>query len=176
MKNGLRNCLIICNYMNKGAIHLPSIHSFVKQNTAQLNGKEGLYDIYKCTKCGIEGKRFEHENCIILLKQFPEDKIKFCTYPGKPDPFIGKKIKITKCWAMGANYNKCFPNSVHQVINPPFGMDNINQGVWVQGAMEPVKIFFDEFVLITDKNKPMRTKKPLLIRTKFPAKPIRTKR
>jgi hypothetical protein len=163
--------------MNKGAIHLPSIHSFVKQNAKQLHGKDGPYDIYKCTKCDIEGKRFENESCITLIKQFPEDKIKFCGYMDRPDPFIGKKIKITKCWAMGANYNKCFPDSMHQVINPPFGLDNISQGVWIQGTMEPIKVFFDEFVLITDEIKPIRTKKPLLIRTKFPAKQlIRTKK
>jgi hypothetical protein len=172
--------------MNKGAIHLPSIHSFVKQNTTQKNdGNDGPYDVYKCSKCGIEGKKFEHEYCITLINEYPEDKIKFCNYPGRPDPFIGKKIKITKCWAMGANYNKCFPDSIHEIIEPPFGMGDYSMGVWVQGTMEPIKVFFDEFVLITDEIKPIRTKKPLLIRTKFPkkqlirtrnVKPIRTKR
>ena len=61
------------------------------------------------------------------------------------DPYLGRRIKIVKCWTIGWQYNKLFPNSTHTIITPKLGERNGDMGVWVQGTDEPVKVHNDEF-------------------------------
>lgn len=63
----------------------------------------------------------------------------------KKDPYVGKQIKIKKCWTLGHEYNKLFPKSIHTVVPPLKGERNGDEGIWVNGTNAPVKVFFDEF-------------------------------
>jgi hypothetical protein len=66
----------------------------------------------------------------------------------KSDLYLGKQIKIIKCWTIGHEYNKLYPNTIHTVVTPREGERNGDEGVWVKGVHEPVKVFFDEFTFL----------------------------
>lgn len=135
--------------MNRTAIFLPSIHSFEKISTKEDSHGE-KYDLCRCKKCGLEGRKYDNENCVTILRKYTDKQIHLCDSDLKycADPFVGKHIKITQCNAFGARYNNCKPNTFHTIIEPPFGYRNGDRGVYVKGVCEPVKVFFDEFVFV----------------------------
>ncbi len=53
-------------------------HDWEKRNLFTVCGKEGMYDVYGCTVCGITGKRFGLGGRIVRDKKYKSDKYKFC--------------------------------------------------------------------------------------------------
>ncbi len=55
-------------------------HNWEKQNYFTKIDRNGCqYDEYKCTRCGITGKRFTLDGNIVPNKQFKAKKYKYCT-------------------------------------------------------------------------------------------------
>lgn len=114
-------------------------HTFEKQNLTTL--KDGS-DLYKCTKCGLKGKRKGLTEILEIDGRISDKKINSC---GEHE-YVGKNIKITFCTANGSAFSNITPESIHTIINPPIGYKNGDKGVWVQGNGEPVKVLFNEYV------------------------------
>ena len=66
--------------------------------------------------------------------------------------FLGKKIQIKNCNAVGGAFANITHNSTHEIIKPPNNYDNYSNGVWVMGSGEPVKILNREFVFLNKTN------------------------
>lgn len=115
-------------------------HKLEKQNLITKKNKLGLYDEYKCTKCGLRGKRYTLGEDLVVDGRFSSAKAGDC-----PDAGMPAKIKITHCLAYGKVFVNLTPGSIHEVVSPPKGRNNKN-GVWVMGVGEPVKVLFREFV------------------------------
>jgi len=122
-----------------------TIHRFEKQNLITVIGKKTNYDILKCTKCGIKGKRYGISNEIILDGRTANNKIINCDGSSKV-----QKIKITNCTANGRQFSNLIPGSIHDVIIPPKGYKNGDRGYWVMGVGEPVLVLFNEFEFFND--------------------------
>lgn len=115
-------------------------HDWQKKNLVTLSGRKGSYDIMKCSKCGIEGKRRTF-NTITLKASYNLEKINNCN--GVHD--IPQKIQITICGGFGKQFSNLTPNSIHDVVEPPAPYKNDSSGVWVMGVGEPVKVLHNEF-------------------------------
>lgn len=114
-------------------------HDFDKLNLVSIHGKFGLYDIVKCKKCGVKGKRYDFQN-VLINESVNEDKAIFCN---KRE--IKLKIKIILCHAVGDFFKNLTPNSIHNVIDTPSNEKKDGSGVWVMGNGVPVKVINGEF-------------------------------
>ena len=66
------------------------------------------------------------------------------------DPYVGKLIKITYCWAIGNPvYSKFLPGSTHFIITSPPGCRNSEKGVWVKGFTDNAYLNKEEYQFIT---------------------------
>jgi len=54
------------------------LHKWEKVNLVTIDGKDGMYDKYRCTRCGITGKRFGLSNTIRRDKRYADSKYEFC--------------------------------------------------------------------------------------------------
>lgn len=121
-------------------------HEFQKQNLVTIPSRRGGYDLHKCTKCGIEAKVIQLST-YTFVGRISAKNARNCQFAlPKEQP---SKIKITYCYAMGAQFKNLTPDSIHEVIEPPKGENN-NRGVWVMGVGEPVKVLSDEFKEVND--------------------------
>lgn len=114
-------------------------HEWEKQNLVTL-GKTRLYDIYKCKNCGIQGKSYRLGSIDVPEKY--AYKLKKCRCKIKHS-----QVKITFCRAVGPEFSKLTPGSIHNIIDPPAGENN-SKGEWVQGLTEPVLLLSGEFVYV----------------------------
>lgn len=112
-------------------------HDFEKRNLVSMRDGSGSYDVYRCRKCGIEGK----SRGLGRISLDGRAKKKAVNCPEKMPP---AKIKITICRAFGPVFANLVPESIHEVIEAPEGYDN-ERGVWVMGVGTPVKVLFGEF-------------------------------
>lgn len=126
---------------------LNSYHNFRKVNLVTISKRGRTYDILKCSKCEMEGKRFGVSENLTILDKYSNTQIQFCTEDPKQigDKFIDKFVKITNCTASGAQFKNLTPGSIHKIVTPPDKYINGDGGVWVQGIGEPVKILFNEY-------------------------------
>ena len=125
------------------------VHNFQKINLTTLKDAHGHYDLYQCTKCKIEGKRYSLDEWIHLTKQYSTSRIEYCD--GNifiSDQYLGELIRITDCNATWAKAEDLFPGTFRMIVSPPTGYINGDRGVWIPGKTEPLKILFDEFQLI----------------------------
>ena len=99
-------------------------HQFVKENLITLKNSKGLYDVYRCSCCGLEVKSY-------LL--------------GTIDVYDKDKNKLNCC--IGPQFKNLLPASKHTIISPPEGYDR-KRGEWVMGVGEPVLVLFGEFIYI----------------------------
>ena len=111
-------------------------HDFSKVNLTTIISKRGdLYDIYKCSKCGIEGKRHGLNDTLEMLSSVSDKKINECT--GLPkrvkDEFVGKLVKIIHCSAEGEPFENLKSGSLHRIVTPPDDFINGDRGVCVMG-------------------------------------------
>jgi hypothetical protein len=116
-------------------------HKWEKQNLMTL-GKKRLYDLYKCSCCGIQGKSYRFGT--ITIKEADIKKMLKCKSKGKH-----KRLKVTFCRACGSEFSNLIPGSIHEIINPPEGYDN-SKGEWVQGLTEPVLLLSGEYTYMED--------------------------
>jgi len=134
-------------------------HDFQKKNLVTISDRTGHYDLYKCSKCGIEGKRFGFGDMLILTKDYSEKIIKNCNGKTTEIPTLyGRKIQITRCWGNGKIFENLIPESFHRVVPAPAPFKDDLKGVWVMGVGEPVKILNQEFTLIPKIEKSKRGK------------------
>ena len=128
---------------------LNGIHNFEKQNLVIVTKNKQHYDIYKCSKCGIKGKRFSFTDEIVLDGRTSQNKIKNCD--GNKNEC--KRIRITYCSANGDAFKNITPNSEHVIIDPPEEYSDAKyangvRGYWIQGVGEPVLILFEELEIL----------------------------
>lgn len=125
-------------HMNEGG------HQWEKTNLTTLGGGNGrsTYDTYRCTACGLTGKMYHFNH--ITIQERSRKKLFSC--PGLKK---ARKIRITCCRAVGSQFANLTPDSVHEVIPTPPG-NNSNNGVWVMGVGEPVKVLNGEFTYINE--------------------------
>lgn len=66
-----------------------------------------------------------------------------------PEIYIGKKIRITHCWAQTPLYENCKDGSIHKIVKPPFDFTNSGRGVWIlSGTGEEIRLFPWEFEFV----------------------------
>lgn len=137
-------------------------HTFEKQNKDPLENKNGeKYDIYKCIKCNIRGKHFEHDTFLTLTEKMSADIYRVENCLGVGVPLVPAVIEITQIQRREKDrreYFKFKPGSRHNTVNPHRHHTNEMDGVWVMGRKKPVKLYPGEF-------KPAKR-----IRTKFNSK------
>ena len=125
---------------------LSTIHDFRKTNlVTKFSNDLGSYDEYKCTKCGLKGRRYGLSEYLTVTDSYSDSKINNCTGEIKKDEYVGRLIKVIRCNAAGGSFLNMTPNSIHRIISPPEGYVNGDRGVWVQGIEEPVKLLYNEF-------------------------------
>jgi len=113
-------------------------HDFEKQNLVTLKDRKGLYDLYKCSECGLTGKAYT------LTEITVSERIKSAS-ASCPKAKKTQRIKITFCHAVGKAFANLTPGSVHDVVETPADDSGRLAGVWVMGVGEPVKVLVDEY-------------------------------
>ena len=115
-------------------------HRFSKTNLTTIYRQGKIFDEYVCDGCGMYGKSFKLG--MINIKGYTDNEINECSGMTKT-----KRLKIIQCTAQGRQFQNLTSGSVHDIIEVPKGENNEN-GVWVMGIDEPVKVLFHEFQFI----------------------------
>lgn len=115
-------------------------HQWAKENMVTQHNRNGMYDVYRCSCCGLEVKSYS----LGMIAAYEKDRAKLDNCPGRASK---SQIRITHCNANGKQFENLFPGSKHMIIPPPPGYDN-KRGEWVMGMGEPVLVLFNEFVYI----------------------------
>lgn len=118
-------------------------HNWVKKNLVTM-GKKRMYDLYQCSRCGLQGKSYHFG--LITIRDCDIAKMKRCL---NENIKTYTRLKVINCTAFGEQFTKLTPGSVHNIIDPPEGCDN-SRGEWVQGLSEPVLLLAGEFVYLED--------------------------
>ena len=123
-------------------------HNFAKTS---LVTEKGGFDYYTCEDCGLKGKRFGFSDWLNFPKNVDKNKLNNCT-GGKvlQDDFVGKYATISRCTAVGDQFKNLTPGSRHKIVTPPQGYFNGDEGVWVMGVGEPVKVLDREISHISE--------------------------
>lgn len=124
-------------------VSLFSLHQFNKVNLMTKFDKLGPYDIQRCDRCGLQGKRYGLDDNILVLDEYSESQIRGCK--NVEDTFVGRDVVVVRCDAMGAQFANLAVGSRHEVVSPPDNQINGDRGIWVMGVGEPVKLLFGEF-------------------------------
>lgn len=119
-------------------------HNFVKKNLMTLKDRKGHYDDMVCSKCDLKAKRRGFVD-VEIDGRTSDDQVFNCITDNKKI----RKIRITNCYARGAQFGNLTPNSQHEVVTLPDGYKNDAKGVWVMGVGEPVKVLHDEFIEVS---------------------------
>lgn len=133
-------------------LNKPSVHQFEKVNLTGIKDKKGIYDLYRCKQCGIDGKRYGFSSTILITSIPDEHVFGWCIFnENSGKEYIGRLIKVTDCRAVGQDWKNCTPESIHVIVNNP-SMEKPNMidgGCWIKGVSgNPVKLLSDEFVLL----------------------------
>lgn len=115
-------------------------HEWEKTNLVTKKDKKGLYDHYKCKHCGIEGKSYSVGT--IEVPDRYRDKQALC-----PGALKHKKVKVTRCTAVGEVFANLIPGSIHEIVDSPLNEDR-KRGEWVMGVGEPVLLLYGEFTYV----------------------------
>ena len=121
-------------------------HTWKKLNLVTQRDHKGMFDLYKCSSCGLKGKSYQIGK-IELKGSYSRARVEVC---GGGKEVLPCKVKVTYCTAHGERFSNLTPNSIHKVIDPPEGEKNDYKGVWVMGIGEPVKLLNNEFIAIND--------------------------
>lgn len=120
-------------------------HVWEKQNLVTISSKGKLYDKMVCKNCNMRGKRYGFE-VVEVLEIYKFENVHRC--PKAKPVEIPKKVKVTICTAVGAQFKNLLPDSIHEVVTPPIGYKNDDTGVWVMGVGERVRLLPNEFIKI----------------------------
>lgn len=115
-------------------------HIWEKQNLVTKFSSKGYYDIYKCRFCGLEGKSYHFG--FIEVRDNQSKKLHEC-----PRKTKATKIKITRCFGFGPQFDNLKPGSVHNIVNSP-QPEASKKGEWVMGVSEKVLVLYDEFTYV----------------------------
>lgn len=139
------------------------LHKFAKTNFVTQWDKIGLYDEWICENCGIKGKKYSLANTLFFPENTPDSLLKNCSGSSEfKDNYVGKSVVISTFTGEGSAFANITPDSVHQIVIPPQGYFNGDNGVWVMGIGEPVKILNREIKCFLESEE-----KPKMVRTKF---------
>lgn len=137
-------------------VHILS-HAFIKQNNLTITKGRKFYDVYKCSYCGLEGKRFGLTNEISVTR----NKVS-CTYYKNylkkqkeleeveaAQKQAATKIKVIDsytCQMFGFEFN----NVYDRVECPDSEKDNFLDDIWIfsQKRKEPVRLLPGEFEIV----------------------------
>ena len=136
-----------------------TIHNFksfkVRDKIHRIKGK---YHLYKCTRCGITGRRYYDGKFICIHKQYGQKKFSKCNMEDNEENVIGKYIKIVglihyhrrveSSPRPKAEYKDktLYVGSIHRILDDSnFNIPNNSRGVWVMGKKEPIRIVNFEF-------------------------------
>lgn len=114
-------------------------HQWEKQNLVTVTGRGRSFDVLKCA-CGLKGKSYSLST-INIPGNYSRKRVDRC--PLAPKNEVGR-IKITFCEASGPQFQNLTPGSEHDIIETPAG-EHANNGVWVMGVGEPVKVLRREY-------------------------------
>lgn len=120
-------------------------HDFRKENLVGVKGKHGIYDKYKCLKCGLIGYSYQLGK-ISFRSSYSDRKINKCKGNEKPV----KKVRVIKCEAVGKMFANLTPGSVHDVVPTPKDQPDNLAGVWVMGVDRPVKLLVREYEVVDE--------------------------
>lgn len=116
-------------------------HKFQKKNLVTQQDRKGFFDLFVCSKCGIQGKS-RKLTVIEIPSSVSKEKVYNCNGVVEEKP---KKIKVIRCTALGKAFANLTPDSEHNVVKPPDPYKDDHKGVWVMGVDEPVKLLNHEF-------------------------------
>lgn len=122
-------------------------HHWEKKNLVTVSSKKSSYDIMVCRGCGLVGKRTSLSH-LEIDGRTSLNRIDNCK-GYKREEQTNKQIRIKFCDAVGERFSNLTRGSVHRVIPTPKG-EHSNNGVWVMGVGEPVKVLFEEFEYVTE--------------------------
>lgn len=117
-------------------------HKFDKINLVTLTDSFGMYDLVRCERCGVKGKRYGFDT-VVFSSRYRPSIVEYCAKQIKE-----KQIRITHCTATGKVFANLTPSSIHMVIPAPKGEHDDDKGVWVMGVGEPVKVLNREFEFV----------------------------
>ena len=120
-------------------------HNWEKQNLVTIIKGGKSYDEMKCSGCGMQGKTHRLTN-IILKGSYSVSGVRRCKAAGKFE--VPSRIRITNCVAHGEQFANLVNDSEHDVVAPPESYNNDEDGVWVMGVGESVKVLNNEYLKI----------------------------
>ena len=116
-------------------------HNYTKVNLVTIIEGERTYDLYRCSLCDLEGKRYGiGGNYLEVDGRTSDARLTNCPNVKKP-----KRVKVTRCTAMGKKFANLTPDSIHDIVPPPPPHDD-TRGVWVMGVGEAVMLLHGEYV------------------------------
>lgn len=120
-------------------------HDWEKQNIT-TQGKNKMYDVFRCKRCGIIGKCYHLG--YIKIKESDVKKMMKCKGESFKKTF-NRRIKVTHCKAFGSAFGNITPGSIHEIVTPPAG-ETSERGEWVMGVGEPVLLLAGEYIYLED--------------------------
>ena len=84
-------------------------HKWEKQNLVTLTSSKGGYDLYVCANCGIKGKSYT-PGFIEIAERYRNKAM------GCPNCERTKVVRVTKCVAVGKEFEALVPGSLHTVV------------------------------------------------------------
>lgn len=84
-------------------------HKWEKQNLVTINSSKGGYDLYVCAHCGIQGKSYA-PGFIEIAERYRNKAMGYCERK--------KVVRVTKCFAVGKEFEALVPGSLHTVVPP----------------------------------------------------------
>jgi hypothetical protein len=148
-------------------VEIKGIHNFKKTHEFTTSDRYETYDHFKCTRCGLIGRRLYSQDQFILVSDtFSQKRIKHCERNNFVDKYLGKIIQ-TICKIH--NFPQIETYSKHEIVKPPIGEVNGERGVWIELDKKPFKITDDEFIFAL---KPKRTNDLPVTRTRTKVKKV----
>jgi hypothetical protein len=143
------------------SVKLEGKHIFQKIGTFTAGDRFESYLRYKCSNCGLSGRRLSYNAPVILVSDsFSDKRIKNCERDNFVDKYQGKIIQ-TICKIH--NHPQIIIYSKHEIIKPPKGELNGERGMWIDLNGKPWKILDDEYIFAI---KPKRANPIIMTRTK----------
>jgi hypothetical protein len=151
-------------------VPIDGTHDFKKTHDFTQNDRGESFDRMKCSHCGLIGRRHFRKDLFVMVSDtYSSQRIQDCERDNFIDIYRGKQIQTICNIHGGKDYNNIPIYSIHNIITPPIGIINGENGVWVQGVTKPVQILPDEFIFY-----PLKSRFKPRQRT-IPVKVIRTR-
>lgn len=125
-------------------VEITGVHQFVKTHDFTKSDRLESYDAYRCTRCGLLGRRLSNRDSFILVSDtFSETRIQKCQRDDFFDKYAGREIQTVRAIKAAV---KIPAYSVHKIISAPKGQVNGERGIWVNVDGKYFKILDDEYI------------------------------